>query len=107
MKKPTKEQKQKVEELVERVRLTDEKIIACQYDAKGIPQKDVFRKVAQAQLNEVLNDPDLTLIDRGKLPALNEEHYLRKGYYLIPKNAFFVIPLAEALKEMHDETMVL
>ena len=73
----------KVEELVERVRLTDDEIFkidqdfhkalresGCFLEPRTVYRPDI-KVYVEAQLNKVLNDPDLALIDRGrKLPLM-------------------------------------
>ena len=97
----------KVKELVERVRLTPEEIegLDFTYDFKGqFTSRDVDRHyrriIAKAQLNKVLNDPDLALIDRSEdfvtCPRCGGTVWRP---YPSPNGSYYVIPLAEALKE--------
>ena len=108
----------KVEGLVERVRLTDEEISQSWYCAKtgGLTLKHRARFVAEAQLNKVLNDPDLALIDRKKVPdeldcvdCLTPEDkecyqcYIYEGFGKAIRTGYLpVIPLAEALKRKYE-----
>ena len=92
----------KVEELVERVRLTPEEVddltptkeevnayltepddnVAASLDSqtKRIAAMTILyvSKVVEAQLNKVLNDKDLAVIDRGQLSEL-AKHIKKKG----------------------------
>jgi len=97
----------KVDELVKRVRLTDDELInegdkVCEEykirwgDWSVLKQAEMeqfimrlYETMAEAQLKKVLNDPDLAVIDRGSK---------RKN-----RCVQHVIPLAEALKEEQDE----
>lgn len=87
----------KVDELVRRVRLTEKDADKAIHETYA--DFPVWYRVAQAQLNKVLNDPDLALIDREKLKAqiklLADPKLKRQNY---PSIADCIIPLAEALK---------
>ena len=114
----------KVEEFIERVRLTDEgideawpntpliQLEGISMSGKQIEQlacevKRCVKIVAEAQLNKVLNDDDLALIDREKEILVHPDKFCDCDECTIARavklGCFFGIPLAEALKES-DET---
>ncbi len=96
-----------VEELVERVRLTDEELKSIRDIVRyGDPYASADRealiaqKTSEAQLNKFLNDPDLALIDRGgKLRFIIGVEKVEPTSDLAKGNVYCVIPLAEALEE--------
>ena len=111
--------KPEIEAFLKRVRLTPEERenIRQEWSDSPLPHKfeNLIELSAQAQLNKVLNDPDLALIDREReLPKLvsltGEASMKEKSAYIwgvketqeqMHKAGFThsVIPLKEALKE--------
>ena len=115
----------KVKELVERVKLTPEEIDAKYVEAwesqdisvdsplkqkqlDGDVEIDVLEELCQAQLNKVLNDPDLALIDRDD-HTYPDMTFFCTNCKTMQKNALCnilgdkthnIIHLAETLKEI-------
>lgn len=112
-----------VKQLVERVRLTDEeiadvinkpKLVEPTWDSqKGWIHGEEWQKhnaIAQAQLQKVLNHPDLALIDRTQfrngLIMINEELCFGGEWEAAKRKVNelqrSIIPLAEALEEVEE-----
>ena len=104
-----------IKELIERVRLTDEEI-----DEAVVVNTDSFthnmiknRVIAKAQLNKVLNDPDLYVIDgdqtapcsglhENSLKGMITQDYLNGRESMTEAGFKKVIPLREAMKEANN-----
>jgi len=96
----------KVGKLVERVRLTDDEIFKIEQDFhKALRESGCFlephtvyrpgiKVYVEAQLNKVLNDPDLYLEITGE-PIIKVDMGAGEESY----SAVYYIPLAEAMKE--------
>ena len=91
-----------VAELLKRVRLTEKEIQGIWDTDEGwISWVQYGEAVAEAQIDKVLNDPDLALIDRDAI--LRDIGFTKfEGSIAKMLNAGYkkVIPLAEALKEV-------
>ena len=112
----------KVEELVEKLRLTekeqdecvatseqleaylrepdDEEAANLSQEEKRLVAKCILYgvNIAQAQLNKVLSHPNLALIDMKQATPIDNQ-YLGKLWVIAQKN---IIPLSEALKELPE-----
>ena len=90
-----------IKELIERVKLTPGEIEEA---IRSNMTVDIYEKVAEAQLNKVLNDPDLVLIDRNKIgacihyveDAMGEKEVITPDEYI---KQLPIIPLRDAMKE--------